>query len=74
MSDSLQCQALLSMSFLRPEYWSELLFPSPGDLPDPVMEPRSSVLQANSLSSEMPCIYIIKILFDFLLFVCFMSV
>ena len=29
------CQALPSMGFSRQEYWSGLLFPSPGDLPDP---------------------------------------
>ena len=32
--------------------WSGLPFPSPGDLPDPGMEPASPVLQADSLSSE----------------------
>ena len=31
-----------------------LLFPSPGDLPDPGIEPRSPVLQADSLPSELP--------------------
>ena len=31
------------------EYWSELPFPSPGDLPDPGIEPASPVLQADSL-------------------------
>ena len=35
------CQAPLSMGFPRREYWSGLLFPSPGDLPDPGMEPGS---------------------------------
>ena len=34
------------------EYWSVLLFPSPGDLPDPGIEPRSLALQADSLSFE----------------------
>ena len=34
------CQAPLSMGFTRQEYWSGLSFPSPGDLPDPGMEPR----------------------------------
>ena len=43
-------QALLSMGFSRQEYWSGLPFPSPGDLPNPVIEPRSSVLQADALS------------------------
>ena len=34
-------QAPLSMGFSRQEYWSRLLFPSPGDLPDPGIEPMS---------------------------------
>ena len=33
------CQAPLSMGFSRQEYWSGLPFPSPGDLPDPGIEP-----------------------------------
>ena len=37
------------MGFSRQEYWSELPFPSPGDLPDPGMEPKSPTLQADSL-------------------------
>ena len=45
-------QAPLSMGFSRQEYWSELPFSSPGDLPDPGMELRSSTLQADSLPSE----------------------
>ena len=45
------CQAPLSMGFPRQEYWSGLLFPSPGDLPDPGIEPRSPALQAD-LPSE----------------------
>ena len=32
-------QALLSMEFSRQEYWSRLLCPSPGDLPDPGIKP-----------------------------------
>ena len=32
-------QALLSMGFFRQEYWSGVPFPSPGDLPDPAIEP-----------------------------------
>ena len=35
------CQAPLSMGILQQEYWSRLPFPSPGDLPDPGMEPAS---------------------------------
>ena len=44
-------QAPLSMEFSRQEYWSGLPFLSPGDLPDPRMEPRSPALQADSLVS-----------------------
>ena len=47
-------QAPLSIGFFGQEYWSELLFPSPEDLPDPGIEPGSSALQANSLPSEPP--------------------
>ena len=38
------CQAPLSMGFSREEYWSDLPFPPPGDLPDPGNEPRSPAL------------------------------
>ena len=41
-------QAPLSMEFSRQEYWSGL-FPSPGDLPNPGIETKSPVLQADSL-------------------------
>ena len=47
-------QAPLPMGFPRQEYWSGLPFPFPGDLPDPGIEPRSPVLQADSLGSEPP--------------------
>ena len=47
-------QASQPMEFSRQEYWSRLPFPSPGDLPNPGIEPRSSTLQANSLQSEPP--------------------
>ena len=47
-------QAPLSMGFSRQEYWSELPFPSPGDLPDPGIEPRSPTLQADALTSAPP--------------------
>ena len=40
------------LEFSRPEYWSVLPFPSPGDLPSPGVEPRSPTLQADSLPSE----------------------
>ena len=42
------------MGFSRQEYWSGLPFPSPGDLPDPGIEPRSPTLQADALTSEPP--------------------
>ena len=42
------CQVPLSMGFSRQEYWIGLSFPSPGDLPDTGMEPRSPALQADS--------------------------
>ena len=48
------CQASPSMGFPRQEYWCGLPFPSPGDLPDPGIEPRSSALQADPLLSEPP--------------------
>ena len=37
----------------RQEYWSGLPFPSPGDLPDPRIEPMSPELQADSLPTEL---------------------
>ena len=48
------CQAPLSMEFSRQEYWSGLPFSPPGCLCDPGMQPRSAVLQADSLLSESP--------------------
>ena len=45
-------QAPLSMEFSRQEYWSGKPFPSPGDLPDPGIEPASPALQADSLPPE----------------------
>ena len=47
-------QAPLSMEFSRQEYWSGLPCPSPGDLPNPGIEPKSPTLQADSLLSEPP--------------------
>ena len=41
-----------SMEFSRPEYWSGQPFPSPGDLPNTGIEPRSHTLQADSLPAE----------------------
>ena len=47
-------QAPLSMGFSRQEYWSGLPFPSPGDHPDPGIEPKSPTLQPDALTSEPP--------------------
>ena len=47
-------QAPLSMGFSRQEYWSGLPFPSPGDLPNPGIDPWSPALQVDALSSEPP--------------------
>ena len=47
-------KAPLSMEFSRQEYWSGLPFPSPGDLPDPGIEPWSPALQTDTLPSEPP--------------------
>ena len=40
------CQAPLPMEFSRQEYWNELPFYTPGDLPDPGIEPTSPVSPA----------------------------
>ena len=47
-------QAPPSMGFSRQEYWSGLPLPSPGDLPNPGIGPRSPALQADALTSEPP--------------------
>ena len=59
MSDSVTLwtvahQAPPSMGFSRQEYWSGSPFPSPGDLPDPGIKPKSPALQADALTSEPP--------------------
>ena len=57
------------MGFSRQEYWSGLPFPSPGDLPDPGIEPASPALQKdslplnhqgnpNSVSGKAKCLYV----------------
>ena len=46
-------QALLSMGFSRQECWSGFPFPSPVDLPNPGIGPRSPALQADSLPTEL---------------------
>ena len=48
-------QAPLCMEFTRQEYCSGLPFPSPGDLSNPGIKPRSPTLQADSVPSEPRC-------------------
>ena len=45
-------QAPLSVRFPRQEYWSELAFPSSGDLPDPGIEPPSPALAGRFFTAE----------------------
>ena len=45
------------MGFSRQEYWSGFPFPSPGNLPNPGIKPRSPTLQADALPSESPGCY-----------------
>ena len=47
-------QTSLSMGFPRQKYWSGLPFPSPGDLPDPGIEPASSMLAGRFCTTESP--------------------
>ena len=56
LGDPMDCsQGPLSIgSFSKQEYFSGLPFPSPGDLPSPVIEPRSPEFQADSLPSKPP--------------------
>ena len=51
---SVAYQASPSMGFSRQEYWSRLPFPSPEDLPNLGIEPRSPALEADALTSEPP--------------------
>ena len=46
--------APLSIRFSRQEYWSGLLFPPPGNLPDPGIEPRSPESAGKFFTSEPP--------------------
>ena len=48
------CQAPLSMGLPRQEYWSTLPFPSPGDLPDPWIQPISPALAGEFFTTDPP--------------------
>ena len=48
------CQAPLSMGFSRQEYWSGLLFPSPGNLPNPGIDPVSFAMAGGFFTTEPP--------------------
>ena len=48
------CQAALSMGFSRQEYWSGLPFPTPGDLPDPGIEPPTPALAGRFFTAKPP--------------------
>ena len=48
------CQAPLFMGFPRQESWSGLPFPSPGNLPEPQIEPRSPALAGGFFTTELP--------------------
>ena len=50
----MDCQAPLSMGFSRQEYWSGLLCPSPGNLPNPGIEPASPEAPALQVDSLPP--------------------
>ena len=56
LCNSMECSlpACSVHGILRQEYWSGLPFPSPGDLPDPEIKPKSPTLHAVSLLAEPP--------------------
>ena len=54
MSTVCDAMTIQSTEFSRPEYQSGIVFPSPGDLSNPGIEPRSCTLQADSLPAEPP--------------------
>ena len=49
---TIACQVPLSMGFPRQEYWSGLSIPSPGDLSDPGVEPKSPALADSFFTPE----------------------
>ena len=48
------CQVPLSMEFSRQEYWHGMLFPTPGDLPDPALEPTAPASAGGFFITEPP--------------------
>ena len=54
ISWAVDSQASLSMGFLRQGYWSGLPFPSPGDLPDPGIEPAAPAWAGGFFTTELP--------------------
>ena len=66
------CQTPLSMGFARQEYWSGLPFPSPGDLPNPGIEPASPVLEGRFFTAKPlreAHIYVISFYINFSIFI-----
>ena len=51
---TIACQASLFMGFPREDYWSGVPFPSPGDRPDPEIEPVSPALAGRFFTTEPP--------------------
>ena len=58
---TIACKAPLSMGFSRQEYCSGLPFPSPGDRPDPGIKPGCPALRADSLPTELRCIFFLSV-------------
>ena len=58
LRDSVDCSSPDSSAhgILQEEYWNRLPFPSPGNLPNPGIEPRYPTLQVDSLLSEPPLV------------------
>ena len=52
--DCIANQAPLSLGFPRQQYWSELPFPSPGDVPNPRIEPVFLALAGRVFTTELP--------------------
>ena len=56
LCDLMDCRppGFLAIEFSRQEYWSELPFPTPGDLPDPGIEPTCPALAGRFFTTESP--------------------